>query len=191
MTDLINPYESFYHGLVSSKLWLCQELEKIVAGNPNIKILGCWHNLMAFMLIVRQPTLYNRIDGYDIDNDAIVVANQICNTWKDKEQTVVENHCVDVSTLDFTNDTNTIYINCSIDQFKGIDWFDTIPAGSIVCLQTTTLPITFTDWNIEQETHSLSNLLEKYKLTTVLYSGSKDIPYKDSTYTRLMAIGYK
>ena len=76
----MNNLESFYHGLVVSKLWLCEELERNCNSyKPNIKILGSWHNLMAFMLIIRRPNGYSKIDGYDMDIDAINVANQICN----------------------------------------------------------------------------------------------------------------
>jgi hypothetical protein len=187
----MNPYESFYHGLVTSKLWLCEELEKCSYIKPNIKILGSWHNLMAFMLIVRKPNSYHKIDGYDIDQDAIVVANQICNTWLEMEEPNVTNHVADVSKLDFSNDTNTVYINCSIDQFTDTSWYNTIPAGSLVCMQTTTLPTSHEYWEIQQETKSMEDLLNKYNLGQVYYTGERQIPFRDTSYTRLMAIGTK
>lgn len=186
-------YESFYHGLVTSKLWLCEELEKSVSESqkPNVKILGSWHNVMAFMMIVRKPNLYNRIDGYDKDIEAVNVADQICNTWIEIEQPSVSNYVADVSKLDFSSDTNTIYINCSIDQFDDESWYTTIPIGSLVCMQTTTLPTTHEFWHIAQETKDMDDLINKYKLNQVLYTGEKQVPFRDTHYKRLMAIGIK
>jgi hypothetical protein len=187
----MNPYESFYHGLITSKLWLCEELEKHVQGKPNVKILGSWHNVMAFMLIVRNPYLYNQIDGYDKDRDAVNVADQICNTWKEIEQPRVTNHVADASQIDFSFDTNTIYINCSVDQFNDTSWYNTIPINNIVCLQTTTLPLDHSHWEINQETKSMDELLDRYKISQVLYSGTRQMPFRDTTYDRLMVIGIK
>ena len=78
-----------------------------------------------------------------------------------------------------------------MDQFDNTDWYKTIPAGSLVCMQTTTLPMHHEGWEIKQETKSILDLLDKYKLDQVYYTGSKQIPYSDTSYTRLMAIGIK
>ena len=126
-----------------------------------------------------------------IDIDAINVANQICNTWLEIEEPHVTNHVADVSKLDFSTDINTVYINCSVDQFDNTDWYNTIPIGSLVCMQTTTLPTNHEGWEIKQETKSIEHLLDKYKLDQVYYTGSKQIPYNDTSYTRLMVIGIK
>ena len=68
MTNLnkFDTHESFYHGLVKSKLWLCEELETAIyrecLSKPSLHILGCWDNLLAFMLLTRKPEFYNKIN---------------------------------------------------------------------------------------------------------------------------------
>ena len=49
-------YDAFSHGLVTSKLWLCEELENVIHNNnvknPALNILGSWNNLLALMLLI-------------------------------------------------------------------------------------------------------------------------------------------
>jgi len=190
-----NPYESFYHGLVVSKLWLCEELEKIIdthkVSNPSIAVLGGWHNLMSFMMVIRRPVFYKEFNSYDKDIEAVNVANKICDTWK-YEYPKINNHCENVSLIDFSSNTNTVFINCSVDQFENTDWYRTIPTGSIVCLQTTDIVGDDLPWEINQQTKDIPELVSKYPMTNVLFSGSKGIQYGDNLlYNRLMVIGFK
>lgn len=191
-----NPYESFYHGLVVSKIWLCEELEKITDqleyNKPHVKILGSWHNLMAFMMLVRRPKGYSWLNCYDMDESAITVADQICNTWIEIEEPHVTNHVADVLKLDFSSDpTDTVYINCSVDQFDNESWYSTIPNGSIVCMQTTDLVDDSQNWDIVQKTKDLNEFTDRYKMSNVIYQGVKKIPYRSGHYNRLMVIGVK
>lgn len=192
MTDTCNPYESFYHGLVTSKLWLCEELEKILDDTkPAVTILGCWHNLMSFMMIIRKPNSYKEFNSYDKDPEAIEVAHKICDTWK-VEEPKVYNHIANVSELDFSKSSNTIFINCSVDQFEDDKWYQTIPNGSLVCLQTTDIIADNPPWEINQKTRDIIDFIYKYPINDLLYSGSKRIKYgHELYYNRLMIIGYK
>lgn len=190
-----NPYESFYHGLVVSKLWLCEELEKILDNinieKPSISVLGGWHNLMSFMMVIRRPVFYKEFNSYDKDIEAVDVANKICDTWK-YEYPKINNHCENVSLMDFSSTVNTVFINCSVDQFENVDWYKTIPTGSIVCLQTTDIVGDNLPWEINQQTKDIPELLSKYPMNDILFSGSKSIQYGDNLlYNRLMVIGYK
>lgn len=191
-----NPYESFYQGLVASKIWLCVELEKILDFNnfskPSVKILGGWHNLLSFMMIVRKPKLYKKFDSYDKDPDSKPIADSINDTWVRVDDPRVYNHIMDVNDLDFSSeDRNTIYINCSVDQFSSTEWFDSIPRNSIVVLQSTDIVDDSPDWEIVQKTPNLHELKARYPLSKLLYQGKKYIPYKETSYNRLMIIGFK
>ena len=190
------PYESFYHGLVTSKLWLCEELEKILDARnidkPVMKILGSWHNLLSFMMIVRRPTLYLKFDCYDKDPECKPIADQICNTWYDIQEPIVRNYTADVLALNFSQEMlNTIFINCSVDQFENSSWYNTITFGRIVCIQTTDIVDDSQDWEILQKTKNLRELKARYPMTEVLFEGTKSMRYKDGSYNRLMLIGIK
>lgn len=189
-----NPYEAFSHGLIVSKLWLCEELEHVI-NNLNISqskvhILGGWHNVLSFMMIVRQPNYYEQIDSYDIDLEATIVANKICDTWK-FETPRVTNHTIDINQLRFDNSKNLIFINCSVDQVEGVNWYDIIPKNNIVVLQTTDIMTDPPPWTIVQRTPNIESLLEKYPVQTLLYKGIKNIDYGHLSYNRLMTIGIK
>jgi len=187
------PYQSFAHGLVKSKIWLCDELENILTPRitaPTVNILGSWHNTLAFMMIVRKPNYYAEFNAYDVDSEATDVANKICDTWL-YESPKVYNHTIDANTIAFTYDSNTVYINCSVDQFEDTGWYTNIPTGSIVCLQSTNMPLDNDKWHISQSVTSLEELQARYQMTTLLYSGSLAIDYHAWGYTRFMLIGIK
>ena len=189
-----DTHESFYHGLVKSKLWLCEQLELTTyqenIKNPSLHVLGCWDNLLAFMLLIRRPEYYSNVFGYDINPEAISNANKVCDMWK-YESPKVYNHIQDVNNYDFSANNNSIFINCSIDQMDNNNWYNSISIGSLVCVQTTNMIDPEFPWYIKQTTNSLDELIIKFNLSKLLYSGEIHIPYKESGFNRYMIIGCK
>ena len=193
-----DTHESFYHGLIKSKIWLCEELEFVMYGEclkkPSLYILGCWDNLIAFMLLTRKPEYYNVIHGYDINPEAIANANRVCDMWQ-YESPRVYNHIQDVNQYDFSNsDNEPVFINCSIDQMDSNKWFESIPKGSLVCIQTTNMTDPEFPWFIKQTTSCLNELIDRFNLDDLLYSGAKHIQYNINShdgYKRYMIIGRK
>jgi len=193
-SDKFDTHESFYHGLIKSKLWLCEELETSINSDflskPTLHILGCWDNLLAFILLTRKPELYNVVYGYDINPEAIDNANKVCDMWK-YESPRVYNYIQDVNDYDYNNHTNSIFINCSIDQMDSNKWYSSVPKGSLVCIQTTNMVDPGFPWYIKQTTESLDELINKFNFTKLIYSGEKRMPYKESGFNRYMIIGCK
>ena len=194
MKNTFDTHESFYHGLIKSKIWLCKELETAIdrecITNPTLHILGCWDNLLAFMLLTRKSDYYNVVYGYDINPEAIANANKVCDMWK-YESPKVYNYIQDVNDYDYSTHTNSIFINCSIDQMDSNNWYNSIPIGSLVCIQTTNMKDPDFPWFIRQTTDSLDELVDRFKLGNLLYSGVETIPYDTSNYKRYMIIGTK
>lgn len=195
MTQKFDTHESFYHGLVVSKIWLCEELEiamyRECFKKPSLHILGCWDNLLAFMLLTRKPKYYNLVNGYDINPEAIANANRICGAWQIEEPKVY-NHIADVNQYDFSKfDNEPIFINCSIDQMDNNAWYESIPIGSLVCIQATNVVDTEFPWFIKQTTSSLDELINRFNFSNLLYSGTKRIQYPVNSYKRYMIIGRK
>ena len=193
-SNKFDTHESFYHGLIKSKLWLCEELETSIyrecLSKPSLHILGCWDNLLAFMLLTRKPELYNNVHGYDINPEAIANANKVCDMWK-YESPKVYNYVQDVNNYDYSLHANGIFINCSIDQMDNNNWYNSVPNDSLVCVQTTNMKDPGFPWFIKQTTNSLDELVDKFKLNNLLYSGVKNIPYATNGYKRYMIIGTK
>lgn len=188
-------YESFSHSLIKSKLWLCEKLETILDNenikNPNLHILASWDSLLAFMLLTRRPKFYGVVNTYDIDIDSTNKANKICDHWI-YEYPKVYNHTKDITTLNFTNTgTESIFINCSVDQIKDTDWYHNIPNDRLVCLQSTDLPCSMAIWEIKQSYKTIIDFTETYKVQRLTYSGSILIDYGHLKYNRHMLIGIK
>ena len=71
------------------------------------------------------------------------------------------------------------------------NWYNSIPIGSLVCIQTTNMKDPDFPWFIRQTTDSLDELVDRFKLGNLLYSGVETIPYDTSNYKRYMIIGTK
>jgi hypothetical protein len=142
------------------------------------------------MLLTRKPTFYNTVHGYDINPEAITNANKVCDMWKYESPTVY-NHVQDVNDYDFSPHVNSIFINCSIDQMNSNNWYNSIPNGSLICIQTTNVKDPEFPWFIKQTTDSLDELVGRFNLSKLLYSGVKSIQYDTNGYKRYMIIGTK
>ena len=183
-------FEAFRHGLVVSKVWLCEQLEPILEKNytnPSVNILGGWHNVLSFIMQVRKPNYYKEIISYDKDESVKTIADLICDTWK-YEVSKVSNITSDTTDINFDIG---IFINCSVDQYIDDSWYRNIPHGSLVCMQTTNIMDENPLWEINQRTPDLNTFKQKYQLDSILYEGVKEIRYDHFGYDRLMLIGYK
>jgi len=187
--------ESFNHGLVASKLWLCQELETILDNrairNPIVHVLAGWNNLLGFMMLTRRPNFYGVVHSYDIDTQAVHDADIICDYWN-YEYPKVYNHARDINSLDFSSSgRESVFINCSVDQLKDNEWYNRIPVGSLVCLQATNMPTDNKMWHVHQSFESIIDLTETFKVGELLYANTKSITYSHLQYKRHMMIGIK
>lgn len=190
----MDPYESFSHSLVASKLWLCDKLETTIDNehikNPIVNILASWDSMLAFMMAVRRTDFYGIFNMYDIDGDAVHCAERLCDHWK-YEYPKMYHHTKDINTLNFSNaGKESVFINCSVDQLEGTDWYNVVPDGSLVCLQVTNLPITHDDWHIKQS-YNLDDFMNTYHMSRFIFYGTKTFTYTHLTFDRHMIIGIK
>lgn len=198
---MFTEYESFRHGLILSKIWLCEELEKVSLTlnyvKPSVHILAAWDNLLSFMMIIRKPYSYKDFFGYDINPKFTEASNKICNTWLyDETYTFddprIKNITADVNLYNgYTLSSDNIFINCSVDQIEGTSWYDNIPDGSLVCLQTTDIVDTEHPWYIRTITTDIDQFKIKFPMASMYYEGAKNISYGNWGYNRLMLIGIK
>jgi len=191
----MNAHESFSHSLVASKLWLCERLEQVLDNesirNPAVNILASWDSLLAFMLLVRRPKFYGVVNAYDIDTESTSNAHKLCDYWQ-YEYPKVYNHTKDINTLDFSNTgSESIFINCSVDQLDNTTWYDTIPDNRLVCFQSTNLPTSNIEWYIKQSYTDISVFTDTYKVRRLIYCDSININYGHLNFKRHMMIGIK
>lgn len=184
-------FNAFSHGQTLSKIWLCEELEKYIEDKTRIVVLGCWYNTTAYILFARNHTKYSKIDGIDLNPENVGIADKINDAWKIEGK--LDSYFADVNNTFYQN--YDIVICSSVEDIKGNNWFDRIPNGHVVCLQTLNLTANqikkYSNWNIVNPIKNMKEFKSKYPLQKVLYEGSKKFDYDDLKYTRHMIIGIK
>lgn len=179
-------FDCFSHGQITSKVWLCNEVEKYLHDNSKIAILGGWYNLLGFMLLTRFSSKISKLTSFDIDVNTKSIADKITDTWLHK---IVTNVIADVNTVDL-NDYNVV-INCSPEHMYENHWFKNIKKETIVCIQSSNITIQTDPWLVVNPNVSLKNLCNKYTLSNLLYADELPIVYDNWGYKRYMIIGKK
>ncbi len=183
-------YTAFSHGQILSKKWLCDTLEPHIKDNSTIWILGSWYNLIAFMLLVRGNKTYKSIVGYDINTDAVALADSICNAWT-WDNPVVSNQQADVNQLDWSQPPDVV-INCSGEHFADTAWWNHIPLATLVAIQSSNVVNNDPQWDIKQPNENIDVFLNRYPVSTQYFTGTKYITTgQDTGYERYMLIGRK
>jgi hypothetical protein len=182
-------FDAFSHGQIKSKLWLCENLENHIPNLANVCILGSWYNILAFMLLTRNPSSFQSIVGMDIDANATCVADKIINYWS-IEGMNVSNKNVDVNNqpLEMYN----VVINCSPEHMEKSDWFNNIIPGTLVCIQSSNVLDANHPWYIKNPSPDLNSFASKYPLREILFLDTLPIRYSNGWgYDRYMIIGIK
>jgi len=179
--------DAFSSGQIVSKLWLAKELEPIAGEHANpakIVLVGGWYGILNLLLRTRSNMSIESVRSVDIDKDACSLADKINDTWvwqNWKFKAIV----ADANEYDYA-DSNLV-INTSVEHIDTHQWFDNIPVGCLVVLQSN-------DMNHEDHCNnheSLEKFLEDFPLTKILYSGSKHFEYPNWGFNRFMIIGLK
>lgn len=186
--------DAFSSGQISSKLWLCEELEAAVLADrikhPICWILGGWYGLTSFLLFSRGRCNLRHVRSFDRDPSCLEVAdrlneNWVWQNWKFKAFTA------DCNNLPYTDGayglSPQIVINTSIEHFERREWWERIPQDTLVVLQCC-------DMIHADHHHTLQNLeqlIESFPLTRTHYFGQRQFKYPSWNFTRFMLIGRK
>lgn len=195
-----NLNDHFSRGQMKSKCWLVEQLTKIFDDQKlgTIAHYGGWYATVAQHIF--QKFEVKNYYNLEVDSGCIDIADdfnyeQIAGwqfksvqqdvgniTWKDDDSfdVKIENRSNNLVT---TNVKPDLIINTSCEHMNE-DWFNNIPTGTVVCLQTN-------DY-FENEQHinccrDLSDAINKYSMSEVYYSGEIDT----HLYKRFMIIGKK
>ena len=186
--------DAYSSGQISSKLWLCRELEKQLNGSEpqTIWVLGGWLGLLSFLLLSRERINIKNIYSFDLDSKHERQADLINENWiwmnqKFKAKTM------DCSYLDYNKPSSVgseepdLIINTSVEHFAGKKWFSNIPFGKMLALQSC---------NMEHEehislAHSETEFKKQFPLSKIYYSGTLEFNYPSFSFARYMLIGVK
>ena len=165
---------SFESGLILNKLWLIHELKKIQDQFSTIYILGSWYGNMS-ILLSKNNIQYDHIVNVDKDLAVVRGAQRIARILNIDDR--IEPMVKDANRLDYRQlDQDGLVINTSCHDMANQGWFDHIPAGVIVALQSR-----------DDVDHDLS----EYDLSRTLYQGSRSARDPETDYTSVLRIGVK
>lgn len=173
----------FSSGQISSKLWLCEKLESLDWESDLTFIYGGWHGILAFLLLSRNKFKVRNIRSFDIDSKCESIADMINENWVYKNWQFKA----------FTKDCNTLIpkadliINTSTEHFKSVQWFNNIPSGTRIILQSN---------NMKHEDHystvnSLSEFKDRYPMQKIILEEKINFTYPTWYFDRFMLIGIK
>ena len=154
---------SFTEDLIISKLWLIKEIEQIHNKFNTIYILGSWYGNISILLI-NKYIKFKKIINVDIDQQALTTGQMLAKKLGiDK---LIEPIVKDANTLDYQQAIPpSLVINTSCNDMENDGWFDNIPTGILVALQTR------------------DGTLDEYKFSKVLYTGQRRLTDPETNYT--------
>lgn len=165
---------SFDRSLIFNKLWLIKELKKIKDHFSTIYILGSWYGNMS-LLLSKSNIKFEHIVNVDQDSKVVKTAQQIAKKMGVADR--IEPMVADANKLDYRQlDSNGLVINTSCHDMENLGWFEHLPAGTMVALQSRT---------------DVENNLSDYKLSKLLYQGSIKLKDPETKYTSILEIGIK
>ncbi len=192
--------DAFSSGQVGSKIWLCEELEKIWskknASAPKgqtetVWIYGGWQGVLGFLILNRDFSTRHvgSIRSFDLDPTCESVANSICENWVWREW-MFRAFTADCNQLDPSKNGEfgkapTVVINTSVEHFDDRAWFEKIPAGTMVALQASD----FEHDGAVSLYDSEEKMAAAFPLSETLFSGRLEFDYGPWKFNRLMRIG--
>lgn len=188
-----HPFDptAFMSGQMISKIWLCEELERVIVDNkPNtIWIMGGWYASTNFLLRIRGKLPIRNCISFDMDQQATRGALILNETSIFLGQ--FQAHTFDINSLDFSDRqfgrAPDIVVNTSCEHIDDDRWFDAIPKGTIVVLQSNDMPHDDHSSNLT----CVEDMQVRYPLSEVLFSGEKFFDYEEWSFSRFMTIGVK
>ena len=176
--------ESFWHGQLKSKIWLCETLANVEHTVSNrIVIFGGWYGVLATM-IFNSDVGAKHITSVDIDPTCKDIALKMNKKYEINKEfdAVTEDMC----NYEYTDDPQ-IVINTSCEHItqKQYDaWLEKVPGDTWIVVQSNNFSSHREHINCSD---SLKDFKWKSKISKEFYSGTLELP----KYDRYMIIGRK
>jgi hypothetical protein len=173
---------SFTPDLIKSKVWLLTELARIAPTVGTIYVLGSWYGNLGVLLALDPVIRYKQLINVETDKKFLQASERIHNHLGMGN---TEYMLADANDLDYRQlRSDGVVINTSLTDMPGQAWFNNIPAGTLVVMQSR-------DNDPGNAAHSTQDILDRYPLTEVIYDGELKLQDPETAYTRYMVIGIK
>ena len=187
--------DAWSDGQVGSKLWLCQNVEKVLneknVGPATIWIYGSWYGTLAYMLLSRERLNIKKICCFDIDPEANKIAAKVLNHWicQGVEIEIIEQDCLAITPDSSMYQTAKpdLIINTSCEHMNSYQWWEQFPQGTLFALQST---------DMTHPTHincatSLEHFQSQITPSQFAVAAEKKFSYPGFKFSRFMLIGEK
>ena len=173
---------SFTPDLTKSKVWLLKELGRIAPELDTVYVLGSWYGNLALYMHLQPTVEYRQIINVETDADMLAQSQRMLDHAGAER---IEHMLKDANELDYRQlgDQGAV-INTSLTDMPGRAWFEHIPAGTIVVMQAR-------DQDPGEQYHSAQDIIDKFPLSQVYYTGTLDLQDPETPYQRFMVIGRK
>ena len=193
--------DCFSRGQLESKLWLLTELGKLNVELGTVFLCAGWYATLATMLFESDIKI-DKVRSFDIDESCVDIAETFNKPWfvdewrfKSITQDIMDinynqhvwqywSNANNRMSYPITDSPDTI-INTSCEHIENFqEWYDLIPDGKLVVLQSNNY------YEIEEHVNCVRSIEEfavKAPMDNILYSGELDLP----KYKRFMLIGFK
>ena len=189
--------DALSQGQIKSKQWLLSKIKGIDLGM--VFICAGWYGILATMMFEDKNVYVDKIRSFDIDDNCWEIAEDFNRPWT-KDNWKFKASTLDITTMQFptkyktfrANDTSLILdempdtiINTSCEHIeKFTDWFNLIPKGKLVALQSNNYFELLEHVNCVKD---INQFKQQAPLSNIIYEGELEL----EKYTRYMLIGYK
>jgi hypothetical protein len=190
---MILDNDAFSSGQMGSKIWLARKLELVVRDYQSqglfkqplrIGIIGGWYGILNLVLGIRENLDIRYVRSIDLDPEACKNADLVNEYWVWKNWKF-KSLCADA------NDTELfdydVVINSSVEHIDSLEWYDNIPEGTLVVLQSNDMPH---DDHVSNHT-SLAEFSKSFNLSKTAFEGELRFDYGTWQFDRYMKIGIK
>lgn len=173
---------SFTHDLIKSKVWLLTELARIAPQVGTIYVLGSWYGNLGVLLALDPLIKYKQLINVETDPKFLQASERIHNKLGlDNTEYMLK----DANDLDYRQlGSDGVVINTSLTDMQGQAWFDRIPEGTLVVMQSR-------DHDPGNEAHSTQDIIDRFPLNEIIYDGELKLQDPETAYTRYMVIGIR
>ena len=173
---------SFTPDLIKSKVWLLTELARIAPTVGTIYVLGSWYGNLGILLALDPIIKYKQLINVETDKKFLQASERIHNHLGMGN---TEYMLKDANDLDYRQlGPDGVVINTSLTDMPGQAWFDRIPEGTLVVLQSR-------NNDPGNAAHSTQDIIDRFPLSEIIYDGELDLQDPQTEYTRYMVIGVK
>ena len=158
------------------------ELARIAPQVGTIYVLGSWYGNLGVLLALDPVIRYKQLINVETDPDFLQASERIHDRLgMDNTEYMLK----DANDLDYQQlGRDGVVINTSLTDMPGQAWFDNIPAGTLVVLQSR-------DNDPGNAAHSTQDIIDLYPLSEIIYDGELQLKDPETEYTRYMVIGIK